>query len=440
MQQYNLVEQLPESILCFFCEGRQYTITGISNRFVRVRVSKDGLEEFTDWLTMKKVITISYLDYGKQEFEKVRITNYQESDVVHSRFFAEVILEIPDSKDYEEMVDFVVSQYTRYVFLKMDSYDNSFSEKLCAYPAKEDETLTESLTTFVDQELSKNQIRAFFNKVREAGMELACYETDRFFKEKELFDRIYVGSEYCMHRVPGISELKKKMQLVRAAGKNITIQLPPCKESEFSFIHDLMELLLTESVDCSGKNPAWIPELVVNDWGTLAYIDRLMKDKPVFVHVVAGTLLLKARKDPRDTYRICPNFHMQEKIREAQYEQVHVQRLLKEQGIERIEVEGHLSGKQSDFLKSYHFPMYQTNTSSFCTLKAIVESGDRNRQVKSVSCSGLCERYFLAYPEHLKMVGIGNSLLALQKDWEKEEFLTLLKEKHINRIVWNLSF
>ena len=49
---------------------------------------------------------------------------------------------------------------------------------------------------------------------------------------------------------------------------------------------------------------------------------------------------------------------------------------------------------------SLHIPFYQTNTSQYCPLGAVCETGERGRQKLAKKCPGYCTEYALLYPEH----------------------------------------
>lgn len=86
-----------------------------------------------------------------------------------------------------------------------------------------------------------------------------------------------------------------------------------------------------------------------------------------------------------------------------------------------------------------HVPFYQTNTSSYCTLCAVLEHGERGKQRERQECPAPCLEHSFFYPKHLYMKGKYNSLFALDKHL-LDESDQLKRELGIkwNRLVVNL--
>ena len=51
--------------------------------------------------------------------------------------------------------------------------------------------------------------------------------------------------------------------------------------------------------------------------------------------------------------------------------------------------------------KHLHVPFYQTNTSSYCTLCAVLEHGERGKQRERQECPAPCLEHSFFYPKHL---------------------------------------
>ena len=118
-----------------------------------------------------------------------------------------------------------------------------------------------------------------------------------------------------------------------------------------------------------------------------------------------------------------------------------------EWNIQRIEWEScgyeqNIGGKQ-DFGdggagggSSLHLPYYQTNTSEYCTLYAICANGNRGKQNRVEHCPHYCETYVFLYPDHLRMVGKGNSLFALDLQvLTNPEILKTYQKQGVDRLV-----
>jgi hypothetical protein len=85
---------------------------------------------------------------------------------------------------------------------------------------------------------------------------------------------------------------------------------------------------------------------------------------------------------------------------------------------------------------SLHIPFYQTNTSQYCPLGAVCETGERGRQKLAKKCPGYCTEYALLYPEHLHMMERYNSLFGIDmRILKEEEILENYIQNSVDRVV-----
>ena len=85
---------------------------------------------------------------------------------------------------------------------------------------------------------------------------------------------------------------------------------------------------------------------------------------------------------------------------------------------------------------SLHIPFYQTNTSQYCPLYAVLVNGQRGKQGYIKECPGYCTDKALLYPGHLNMVGRYNSLFALDETILKNPETRISED--VDRIVVNM--
>ena len=62
-----------------------------------------------------------------------------------------------------------------------------------------------------------------------------------------------------------------------------------------------------------------------------------------------------------------------------------------------------------------HLPFYRLAASVHCPLRALVERHDRGCQSDDDGCPRHCQSEAVNYPAHTKIIGRGNSLLALDE-------------------------
>lgn len=98
--------------------------------------------------------------------------------------------------------------------------------------------------------------------------------------------RIYVGDEFCVHRLPRRSDLESMVKVACEDRRGITLLTPPLTDPELRRVSSLFTSL-------QQRHPA--AEIVVNDWGVLLF---LRQHHPSF-RLAVGRLLNKGLKDPR---------------------------------------------------------------------------------------------------------------------------------------------
>lgn len=461
-----MIDQIPQSVLAclLYKKGTkiEVSVTGISEKLVRIRLSHENLEIFGQILSGKRsealeqiCLQFRYFDLLAYGFLDLMITKFQVVSIEEKEYYGEVILAIDEKKnEFQNMVQFVTSQYISFVRAKQDPFGET-SKKICEYPFQDDFEMSDSFEDAMKDAKDFVTLKNIFHEAKESGLEVAISFTkhswyqrliaaldplasyiseskdvfDTCFEEKshktfwkECFfaaDRIYLGNQFCLWLCPNLSQWKQLVMLCRKYEKKMTVMLPPVSEENREKVDEMVDLLKTI---CERGT-----ELVLNDWGSVErYGDSGFK-------LLAGILLLKARKDPRAKYR--NGFFTYQNA----YETPQAATKIAGQFMEQM----HIAGVESDvcFKKehglsvSFHFPLYQTNTSSFCTLRGLVMENDRGKQYPVTFCKGLCERYFLAYPKHLGMIGIGNSLFGI-RDMEGD----LVKKcclAGVERIVYN---
>jgi hypothetical protein len=102
------------------------------------------------------------------------------------------------------------------------------------------------------------------------------------------FTRIYVGDEFCPHRMPRPAELDALLDLACESAKNVTLLTPPLTDAG---IDECAQIFDRVGERCPEA------EVVANDWGVLLFL----KEKYPEFRIATGRLLDKGFKDPRLT-------------------------------------------------------------------------------------------------------------------------------------------
>jgi len=100
--------------------------------------------------------------------------------------------------------------------------------------------------------------------------------------------RIYVGDEFCIHRLPRLNELDVLVQLAIEKQWAVTFLTPPLSDQGLENCARLFDYL---------QQTVPQTEVVVNDWGVLLF---LKENYPSF-RLSVGRLLNKGFKDPRQS-------------------------------------------------------------------------------------------------------------------------------------------
>ena len=98
--------------------------------------------------------------------------------------------------------------------------------------------------------------------------------------------RLYIGDEFCIHRLPDIEELDAICQVAKGDFRGLTFLTPPLTDAGIDRCGPLFDIL---------KDMDLGTEVVVNDWGVLLFL----KEKYPSFQLSVGRLLNKGFKDPR---------------------------------------------------------------------------------------------------------------------------------------------
>ncbi len=215
--------------------------------------------------------------------------------------------------------------------------------------------------------------------------------------------RVYVGNPYCFCMRPDVDVLKRMFICLRECGMGMTLVLPPISQSHYKaaaeYLEDVIDMYLQTFVDISF-------EISLNDYGMLALARNMVEEKTIGtgIKIDKGILLYPFKRDPRKKY-----------------------------------MDGYSSSNLMRTSDTVFAPFYQTNTGTFCTLKA---AADKNRGAgrRMVECDKECLQKTVLYPLHLNMIGKYNCLLGFDVDFMKnprELIEDIESGKCIRRLVLN---
>lgn len=452
MKYEQTVETLPTGIMTCFIGDEEVGILEFSPSHIKIRRA----EKFSESLKPLKLV---FFDQKNKLYQTYIVEHILWNELMEQEFWWEYCGEIQDEQ-YRDNISFILQQYYNYVVLKGEAVDNSFSKKLIGYPAEKDEIFDEDYVSWNSRQWKKVRESDFLNKILALDVELAvtldhpqwyqrfleedlqeisdskemCFERNVIFQKS---NRVYIGNQFCHHLFPQKEILFSLMEKALEQKKEITLVFTYLREE----LRKETECML-DTIYQWCKEKKTVLEILVNDFGMLA----MLAEKEEYFVLCYGTLLNRRRKDPRYIYKN----QMEEDwnvLKENSLNDEKYCNWLRNKGVKRLEYESggyevNLPRNLSNCFQggTMHLPMYQTNTSQYCTLCAVCENQDRGKQNFVRNCPKYCSSYVCMYPMHLQMIGQYNSLFAV--DWNLLDYPEILKKykaEGMDRIVWNLE-
>lgn len=432
------VEDIPAGMITGWVNGKETGIEKIAPRGIVFR-----LRNQQDIHSVK----VSFYEFSKDAYQWVELT--QEYSVLRweqEKFYWKVYIEILH-KEYETLVKHSIKAYQDYIIEKSQSLENEFSKALVGYPCELDEVISPDFTTQKARWFASID-KVTFLKEAELALEIDTPNKylrflslsfpeylEKYWKEAGLviegeITRVYLGNAFCPKLFPELAILLRLLEKAKEQQLQVTLVTPFLKELQKEWWVHCMKRVIA-----AVREWKMHLEVEINDYGMLALLEQ---DKDL-VTPILGVLLNKRRKDSRMRYKNQVEAY-REWLGETGLHTREMKDFLEEQGIYRYEYEvGEIAPKIAKGQHSLHLPWYQTNTSSYCPLKAKVKTGDRGKQQDLSKCDFLCEDMVFLYPDHLKLVGKYNSLFGLSIDClQRQEGLRQYLQQGVDRIVINL--
>jgi hypothetical protein len=216
------------------------------------------------------------------------------------------------------------------------------------------------------------------------------------------FERIYVGDEFCPHRMPSPAELEAFFGMAVRNGRELTLLTPVLTDEELEKCGPLFDCL-------AALDPQ--SEVVVNDWGVLSCLQK----KYPLLRIAAGRVLNKGFKDPRFEFldgRSSLTDGMREVLNQSTFDRMDFQHLLRQQGISRMERDmlpygERIPGSPLGFGTSVYFPFGYVTSGRVCWT-ASFEQSPSQRFIPGKECTRPCRRV------SFELTGIGCSFRVLQ--------------------------
>ena len=424
-----MISMIPFGLLAGFAEFEK-------NAEKEIRII--GIEEerfcfrLAEWKINPSAFRLCFYEMEKKAYREIKITDFEIEKICREEFWTEIFVRVKSLPEFRDAVQKLIIQYDRYIRLKLECSEAEVSKALMGYPAELDEIHTGSLREQKNRWFGEAEYGYGQDQKLELALELdqpCLYEryldnpieelTRLYWRENGLEnfclasdypDRLYIGNAFCPLLFPETEILMQILDKMKAESLGITLVFSYLRQEKIEEFESLLDALET----WCRKNREHI-EIAVNDWAAA----DLVRKRTEYLSPCLGILLNKRRKDPRGRYQqkqfqqIQEIYQIQKNQQNNVYAEFYREFLREKFGIQRYEWESVSGLPESSFPGSHnslHFPFYQTNTSQYCTLYAGCVHGDRGKQTLVTDCPKFCTRFAYLYPEHLKMVGRGNSL------------------------------
>lgn len=246
---------------------------------------------------------------------------------------------------------------------------------------------------------------------------------------RQTVTHLYIGNQFCYHLFPSEETLERILQKSKEQGVVSVIvfsTMPefmiPVYRERISQLSDYVEHTLCKL------------EVVINDFGIPLLIEEMKKSNDY--DITMGVLLNKRKKDSRNRYP-----EERESSINAEFYQTYLTERFKISGIS-YEGTGQSTSfvcwkKENDGKKNIlHLPLYQTNTSGFCTTYALCKHGDRSKQEVVKNCPHFCESIQIEYVENENIIYRFNSLFGeSMKEINDLEYLREITRRDVQRLV-----
>lgn len=222
--------------------------------------------------------------------------------------------------------------------------------------------------------------------------------------------RLYIGDEFCAHRLPNLDELDAFCRLADAKTGGLTFLTPPLSDEGIEKCSPLFNFL-------KENDPR--TELVVNDWGVLFFL----KQNYPFFQLSLGRLLNKGFKDPRlMNPDEASEFSAEtaELFNRCTFDSIEFLAKMRELKVKRLERDllpfGEPEIKQSGGLEvCVYFPFGYVTTGRVCWMRSFGASAGRKFSISN-GCRQACNKISLKLNHaktNLQLFQAGNTIFYL---------------------------
>ena len=262
------------------------------------------------------------------------------------------------------------------------------------------------------------------------------YGEDLHWMPPPSLHRIYIGDEFCPHRLPGPAELEAYCTLSKALEVPLTLVSPVLTDDELDRCTPLFDALADRVPQA---------EVVVNDWGVLS----LLRARYPSFRLAAGRVLNKGFKDPRLDLRneaLAADDALKQMIEGTTFTRTEFQSLAQRMGIERLETDllpyGDPKIEACPFQRSIYFPFGYITSGRICWIASFGQPASR-KFVPLKSCRGPCRQLTLELHGsgfQFRVFQNGNTIFYLYTRAMMRDLLERASDGSIRLVLQGLSF
>jgi len=222
--------------------------------------------------------------------------------------------------------------------------------------------------------------------------------------------RLYIGDEFCAHRLPQLDELAALCQLAKGKTGGLTFLTPPLTDEGMDKCRPLFDFLEESNLRT---------EVVINDWGVLFFL----REKYPSFQLSIGRLLNKGFKDPR---LMNPDEASEFSAETAElfntctFDSIEFQAMMRELNVTRLECDlfpfgGPELKRHEQLQTSVYFPFGYITTGRVCWMKSF-NTHAANKFSISNGCRHACNKMSLKLNHantDLQLFQAGNTIFYL---------------------------
>jgi hypothetical protein len=233
---------------------------------------------------------------------------------------------------------------------------------------------------------------------------------DGFLRDDKWLLRLYIGDEFCIHRLPDPAEFDTLCQLAKGEDRGLTFLTPPLTDVGIARCGPLFDIL---------KDMDHGTEVVVNDWGVLLFL----KEKYPTFQLAVGRLLNKGFKDPRlmnPDEAITSSAESAELFNTCTFDAVEFPAKMRQLNVKRVERDllpfGEAEIKcHGELHTSVYFPFGYITTGRVCWMSSFHADAGRKFSISN-GCRRTCQKLSLKLNHaktDLQLFQMGNTVFYL---------------------------